>query len=138
MNEHTFNDLLDRHGADLSQWPAEFSTDAQRLLEHSPGAQRSLAAAAALERIARELAAADPPAGLGSRILARAAQPDVWERMTDWFRAALWRPVAAATLPLLMGFLVGVQNPTTTDTALLSELSALPLSPTLEDIGYDE
>lgn len=138
MNERIFNDLLDRHGADLSQWPSDLVGEAENLLERSPSARRSRAAAETLERAARELAETEPPVGLQSRILARAGEPDVWERMADWFGAALWRPLVAGTLPLLMGFLIGVQNPTATDTALLAELSALPLTPTIEDIGNDE
>ncbi|MCB1685248.1 MAG: hypothetical protein R3E82_18065 [Pseudomonadales bacterium] len=138
MNESTFNDLLDQHGADLSQWPADEIAAAQGLLERSPVAQRSRAAAETLERVARELGAADTPTGLQSRILARAGEPDVWERLADWFQAALWRPLTAGALPLLMGFVIGMQSPASTDTALLAELSALPLTPTIEDIGYDE
>ena len=138
MNERIFNDLLDRHGADLSQWPSDLVGEAQNLLERSPSAQRSRAAAEIMERAARDLAQTEPPVGLQSRILARASEPDVWERMADWFRAALWRPLIAGTLPVLMGFLIGVQNPNDTDTALLAELSALPLTPTIEDIGNDE
>jgi len=138
MNESTFNKLLDQYGADLSAWPADVIAAAEGLLERSPVARRSRAAAETLERVARELAAVDVPAALQSRILERATKPDVWEQMADWFRAALWRPLTAGALPLLMGFVIGVQSPATTDSALLTELSALPLSAAIEDIGYDE
>ena len=138
MNESTFNDLLDHHGADLSRWPPDLMAAAEALLQRSEVAQRSHVAARSIERVAGELAAVNIPAGLQARILVRVAEPDVWNRLADWFQAALWRPVAAAALPLLMGFLIGLQSPPPTDTALLAELSALPLASTIEDMVHDE
>lgn len=69
-----FRDLLDRHGGELSRWPAPERAAAGALLEHSPEAQTLLAEAARLEA---DLAATPKaPAGLADRIVAAALGGD--------------------------------------------------------------
>lgn len=71
MDVREFEDLIDRLGEDISQWPADQRQAATDLLASSPEADRLLSEA----RLVREALSSPPvraPAGLASRILAAA------------------------------------------------------------------
>ncbi|MGJ5101600.1 hypothetical protein ACQR2D_24335 [Bradyrhizobium sp. HKCCYLRH2057] len=73
MDVREFEDLIDRLGQDLSQWPAEQRQSATDLLASSPDAERLLAEA----RLVRQALASTPiraPSGLAARIVAAAGQ----------------------------------------------------------------
>jgi hypothetical protein len=138
MNEQEFKNQLDRLGSDLARWPSQSAAQARSLLEYSSAARDSLAAARALDRAFETLRQPALPAGLSSRILDRVSHPDPWERLGDWFTAALWRPALAAAVPLVVGFMVGLQSAPDSDALLLAELSELPLTAAFEESIYDE
>ena len=47
------------------------------------------------------------PVDLRNRVLAQISpKEDVW----SWFRVSLWRPVYASALPLLLGFVLGINS----------------------------
>ena len=111
-----FEDALDRYGHQVHEWPEDLRRGAEALLESSPAARALLAEAVQLDA-ALDVAFAAPalPAGLATRIAARAERRDFW---LDWLVAFLmrpWRPVVAACLPLLLGFALGLGG--TEDTA---------------------
>lgn len=69
-----FRGLLDRHGGDLSRWPAPDRAAAALLLERSPLAQEMLAEATRLDT--QLSATPKAPAGLADRIVAAALKQD--------------------------------------------------------------
>ncbi len=83
----------------------------------------------ALERDLERLRASRPaaPAYLQERIMANLPERDPWQDLLDWLRASTWRPVAAAALPLLLGFTVG-----------LTAGDDLELEPTTESLIFAE
>ena len=76
------------------------------------------------------------PDYLAPRILANVPAREPIEVIFGWFSAALWRPVAAAMLPLLLGFIAGTGNVEDTDTWY--EAEALVFVDVLEEYDYDE
>ncbi|MGJ4949053.1 hypothetical protein [Bradyrhizobium sp. HKCCYLS20291] len=73
MDVREFEDLVDRLGEDISQWPAEQRQAADDLLASSPEAQRLIAEA----RLVRQALSSPPvraPAGLTARIVATASR----------------------------------------------------------------
>ncbi|MGJ5177670.1 hypothetical protein ACQR16_04710 [Bradyrhizobium oligotrophicum] len=71
MDVREFEDLIDRLGENISQWPVEQRQAAADLLASSPDADRLLSEA----RLVRQALSAPPvraPAGLAARILAAA------------------------------------------------------------------
>ena len=104
-----FEEALDRYGADLKRWPDDLRAGAEALLASSPQAQALLAEAVELDAALGVAFAVPPvPAGLATRIKARAERRDVW---LEWLTALVmrpWRPAGLACLPLLLGFAVGL------------------------------
>lgn len=106
LDEQEFEDLLDRHGADLSTWPGAEQGAAAALLTSSASARGALAGAQLLETALHDaLAPVPPPLGLQARILARAERRDA---APDWLIGNAWRFVGVACAPLLLGFGLGV------------------------------
>lgn len=85
MDVSEFEDLIDRLGEDLSQWPAEQRLAAAELLASSSAANELLSEA----RIVREALSSPSvraPAGLAARILAaasRSTQDEVTKAAAD-------------------------------------------------------
>lgn len=105
FDQHQFEALLDRHGAASADWPTEVRVQALELLKSSPEAQRLHAGAQRLDDVLDDiLANVAPPLGLRTRIIANAPQRDAW---LDWLTVRVWRPVALASLPLVLGFAFG-------------------------------
>ena len=105
FDEHDFEALLDRHGSEAANWPAESRAHALELLESSTEAQQLLAEARLLDETLDELLpGATVPLGLGTRIVANAPHRDPW---LQWLAVRLWRPAVLACLPLAVGFAVG-------------------------------
>lgn len=105
FDEHQFEALLDRHGAASADWPAEVRSQALEMLKSSPEARRLHADAQRLDDALDDiLPNVAPPLGLRTRIVANAPQRDAW---LDWLTVRIWRPVALASLPLVLGFAFG-------------------------------
>ena len=100
-----FEALLDRHGAEPTDWPAALRERALALVDSSTDAQRLFEDAQLLDRTLDAVLDDVPrPLGLKTRILANAQPRDPW---LDWFTIRIWRPAALACLPLVVGFAVG-------------------------------
>lgn len=69
MIRSEFRDAIDRHGEDLSAWPAADRDAALALLTRDPASRCHLDAALALRRALREQPAIRAPAGLADRIV---------------------------------------------------------------------
>ncbi len=119
MDLNTFNEHLDRLGADLAAWPEPLRGEAEQLVSVSPEAADAHADALTLANLLAALPAAGAPPHLAARIGSLAADP--WQRLMDWFSGALWRPVLAACLPLTLGFVIGLTlNPVPEEDAYLA------------------
>ena len=105
LGEQEFEDLLDRHGADSSAWPAAAQRPAAALLAASATARANLDDARLLDAALDDALAPVPtPLGLRTRIVARAERAGAG---VNWWSAA-WRPLGVACAPLLLGFGLGV------------------------------
>jgi hypothetical protein len=69
MNRSEFRDAIDRHGEDLSAWPAADRDGALALLTREPASRCHLDEAVALRRALRDRPAIRAPAGLADRIV---------------------------------------------------------------------
>lgn len=72
MDEAQFQDLVDRHGEDLTLWPATVRADAEAFLRQSDKARSILEIAATLRKALTAGPAVRAPAGLKARIVALA------------------------------------------------------------------
>lgn len=109
-----FELLLDRHGADLSRWPAHSAAAAEHLIAYSSAARSLLAESNALDELLDDaLPAATLSTGaVRSRILAAIAEETATPRFFEWLKLGprMLRPVAiaAAIIPLALGYAMGV------------------------------
>jgi hypothetical protein len=110
-----FADLLDRHGSDRSRWPERERVFAETLLAVSADARVAFDHARTLDAWLDDAMVAPAPDTrvLRNRILAALPNRDGFARFFDWLRRGplLWRPVAVALVPLVLGFLVGIGAP---------------------------
>ena len=105
FDEHQFDALLDRHGAEPAGWPDALREQALKLLESSADAKRLYDEARLLDDTLDTILAETPqPLGLKTRVLANTPRRDPW---LDWFTVRIWRPVALGCLPLALGFAAG-------------------------------
>ena len=84
----------------------------------------------ALDQLSSDVARA--PQDLRNNVLARISpKDDVW----SWFRVSLWRPVYASALPLLLGFLLGMNS---SEDSIDPGLDDLLLADTQIEFVFDE
>lgn len=138
MDLKSFSEMLDQHGPDPAGWPTGLRSEAHRLIERSPEAEKRLEEARMLKSILADLSPEPAPDFLRSRILV-SLPLDRWTRLADWFGSALWRPALAASAALAFGFLIGVLQQSTTqqvtaDQYLADELSLLAFSNSFEEL----
>ncbi|MDE0177930.1 MAG: hypothetical protein OXP36_04975 [Gammaproteobacteria bacterium] len=106
MDNETFEQMLDRHGADLKRWPDILAAEAKDLVERSARARGLLVEARDLESALDEaLPVIAAPLGLHTRVLANLPEREAW---FEWLTVRTWRPVALALVPLAVGFGVGL------------------------------
>jgi len=108
MDLNTFNEHLDRLGAEFENWPQPLRSEAQALVRTSPEAADALADAGTLANLLAAIPEVAARPQLARQISQRAVDP--WQRLLDWFSAALWRPVLATSLPLVFGFIIGLMQ----------------------------
>lgn len=103
-----FEELIDRHGADLKSWSDEaLREQAYALLQSSEAAQALLRNAQAVEKLVPKAMFVPVPQGLERRIMSAIAGTKpiarTWQRIcTNW----ILKP-ALAVVPLALGFLIG-------------------------------
>lgn len=137
MNQDKFEDLLDRLGADLNQWPKPLGTIALEALNENPNWQPLLQQAEALNHMLDEYPVSD--AGLNqleSQILHQTIHHrTLLDKFLNWLlpEQNLWRPVFAACLPIVVGLSIGLNIEMEDQLTLDEELSLTGLEPvTLE------
>jgi len=113
LDEFTY--ILESFGTDKRQWPESERAACQQLLQSSPEAQALLSSFARLEASLDNVPQPVFP-GLETRVLNQKLpdkQFDVFDRLFTWLLPetdsikGLWRPAAAACLPLVFGIVVG-------------------------------
>ena len=133
MDLATFSEYLDRFGSRFEHWPEDTEAAARLLLTDSKQAAQWLQQSQEGERLLGSLPAEPVPGGPESRILDRLPL-DIWQSMADWFSEALWRAVAVAAMPLLLGFGIGLSQQSASEQLLADELSLLTLSASFEEL----
>lgn len=74
------------------------------------------------------------PPGLQARILAAVVRRDPFDRALDWLTSRLWRPVLAAALPVLVGFVIGIGLPEEPDLDLAGTIGSLAFVDLYEEL----
>lgn len=142
MTLDTFIEHLDRYGPDLDRWPVAVRPSGRAFEASSKQAAAAVAEARRLAEILAGLPDRPAPAHLAARIAARAVPgEDLWTRLDAWFRRALWRPALAASVPLALGFVLGLSDPQgadTDDAYLLETIALLPFSQRFEELPDEE
>lgn len=111
MNEQQFEDLLDRYGGDLTQWPDDQAQAAENLLAESPTAVESLRMQVLMDQ---QFAMADKPAdtfGLERRIIEKLRHSSAHRPLSSWVQIS-WRPALAAACSLAFGLYLGATTQT--------------------------
>ena len=113
MNTPAFEDLLDRHGADLSRWPSELRNGAAALLAASAEARDLHAAMATVEEAIRATSLGPAPAdsartAVSSHWAAVAMRCPQARRVSPVLRNAKFGAAIAAAL--VLGMLVGTMR----------------------------
>lgn len=137
MNEAEFEDLLDRHGADLNLWPMPVKHTALTALAHHSDWQRLVSQAQKLkDQLDNYQIESVGLHDLEQQILQRTVyRPSLLDRLLLWLlpERNLWRPAIAACLPILMGLSIGLNVDLDDRLSLDEELSLTGLDPvTLE------
>ena len=106
--------IIETYGADERRWPEDERDLALALLARDQDAQRIRNAESLLDR---ELESSSPPTPLHlrSQILSALPPQQTWlDRVIDWLlpspaqlHQVFWRPVLAASLPLVIGLMLG-------------------------------
>ena len=109
MNEQNFEDLLDRHGSDLSLWPENVREKAHELLAQSPAARSMLNAELIVDNFLSDAMVVPNADRLEQKIMARFAAQKRRFAFDQW-RAFFWKPAFAATCSLAFGFYLGAAN----------------------------
>ena len=79
------------------------------------------------------------PAYLTTRILAQLPDHAPLDRVFQWLTAALWRSVAAAAVPIMVGFVLGTTGiDMQSDDDLWYHTQSLVYADSLEEYDYDE
>jgi hypothetical protein len=132
MTLDEFELQLDRYGANLDRWPVESASRAKRLVADSSGARSLFAESRALEMLLDDaLPAATLSTGaVRNRILAAVTEQTAKPHMFAWLNVSprLLRPVAiaAAVIPLVLGYAIGVgYQPGGVNEDLVSDVSLL-------------
>lgn len=108
MNLSEFESYLDIHGSRWERWPDHLRQDAQTFLQEHEEAKLLYAEAVQLDSILGVDQPIKAPPSLRRRILASTL--GLSTNTNDWlgvFLTRLWRPAAAALVPLCLGFSVG-------------------------------
>lgn len=137
-----FAQLLASYGADPDHWPNTERDAALDFLAQDVRARRMINEAMQLDQWLQSAGSQQPVfAGLEAKLLRRALPPkahSLTDRLLTWLLPSpdlplrqMWRPVAAACLPLVIGVLVGFQvelAPEVYATSVEEELYLISLS----------
>jgi hypothetical protein len=132
MTLDDFEAHLDRYGADFDRWPADGASRANRLIATSAAARSMLGESSALETLLDDAlpAATLSTSAVRSRILAAVAddarKPGLFAWLTHGQRLLRPLAIAAALIPLVLGFAIGIgYEPGAINDDLVSDVSLL-------------
>ena len=138
MDEHRFEEALDRWGSNLHDWPEEERQAAEALLAQSKVAESLLRTERSIDATLSMLQQHAVSPGLEQRIHARlttvASNPDRGQRIWLWVTASLWRPALLAAVPLIFGFALGLGLSDVSEQELADQVSMLALSNIYEEM----
>lgn len=109
-----FVEILDAYGSDRNRWPKEDREQLELLLATSPHAQQLLKETAKLDSMLNQFAASEISQEVRKQVVDAIpfGKSGFAERLLDWLFPEgpefLWRPALAVTLPLLIGFVLGL------------------------------
>ena len=109
MNEQIFEELLNRHGSNLTLWPEDLREEANGLLSQSPSARSLLDAEMIVDKHLDDLMVVPQTNNLEQKIMARFAARKQRFELSDW-RLFFWKPAFAAACSLAFGFYLGAAN----------------------------
>ena len=139
MNEQEFFALLDRYGPTLEMWPKPEFAAATTLLRDSPRVRQGFEQAVEMENLLSSLVPVPKAPGLRTRILDLVSQNSQLSGWIEWLTTGMWKPAIAATVPLLLGFAIGIA--TTSSNTTVSEAELVFFSSAeidfLQEFAYD-
>lgn len=140
MNLKTFGRLLETYGTIEGHWPPEVRAEAKQLLSTDAGARALLERYAPLDEALDNYRVNPDVTSVRAALLARFDKKNIIDRITAWLlpepgeRHAFWRPALAATLPLIIGIILGstlsLGNTSSSATNWSDEISMVALSNT--------
>jgi hypothetical protein len=110
-------EVLDAYGSDHNHWPDEEREQLKLLLAKSNHAQQLLNEAAELDAMLDQFTTPEISQGVRKQVIDAIPfrESGITERFLEWLFPAgpelLWRPALAVTLPLLVGFALGLATP---------------------------
>lgn len=112
MNLESFEDELDRRGADLERWPADVRAGAEALLMRSEPARGLLEEARRLDALFDDVPRAEASAELRRRLAEIPIRYPRSEAAWQWPFESAWRPLLGLALAAAFGVVVGGVTPT--------------------------
>ena len=109
MNEHTFEDALDKYGCDLTHWPAQIRADANALVESSSQVRNLLKAQASVDEMLEVAMVVPQTYGLEGKIIEYVREVKPRYSLSYWLQY-VWKPAFAAIFSLAFGFYLGAAN----------------------------
>ncbi len=122
MDQSLFEEMLDRHGTDLTKWPTRYAASAQTLLQVSAAARAALASALSISTHLHELRRRHhAPGHLANKILGRTQRIDPLDRLLHSLYRYRWRAALIAVTPIIAGFYLGLTMSTEPDPANVND-----------------
>lgn len=110
MNKEQFQQFAESYGSDLNRWPDAIRAEADQDLANQPTWQALLDREGGLDQHLDQYQINTDITALEARISKQAfEQMSLLDRIFAWISpdAALWRPALAASIPILIGFVLG-------------------------------
>lgn len=113
MNLETFTKLLDSYGSVETNWPAEVRGEALTFVTENEDGRSLLQRYAPLDQALDRYTVRPDVDRMRAALMAKVGRKNLFDRVTAWFipepgnLQAIWRPAVAATLPLILGIILG-------------------------------
>ena len=143
MNLETFTKLLDSYGTVEANWPAEVRGEALAFLAENEAARSLLAGYAPLDHALDRYTVRPDIDRMRAALMAKVGRKNLFDRVTAWLMPepgnlqTFWRPAVAATLPLILGIILGstvsLDNADSYTDSWSDEISMVALSTNITD-----
>lgn len=113
MNLDTFTKLLDSYGTVEANWPADVRSDALEFVTENEAARALLLQYAPLDQALDMYTIGLDVDRIRTALLAKVGPRNLFDRVTAWLLPepanlqAFWRPAVVASLPLILGIILG-------------------------------